>query len=268
MPAGSQGICRTLGTGAPPAGSTIPAGTGRALGKDDDERRHRKVGKDPIEMPPRKTAVIEVSAKSPWALSAFARFPCEVSSDSGSRTEAILSRRTLTDARWARIEGHLPGREGLPGRSGADNRLFVDAVLSLARTETLWRDPPPEFDRWTGAHARFRRWAMAGVWERVFNELSADPDFEYVLVDSKMGKAHADATGGRGASHCRAIGRSGNGERLTGSGGADERPQGPGQRHGDRGRGAGRPRRARSPRPSGSRPMRRRPRARPCALCG
>lgn len=33
-----------------------------------------------------------------------------------------MSRRTLTEAQWARIEGHLPGREGLPGRSGADNR--------------------------------------------------------------------------------------------------------------------------------------------------
>ncbi len=24
---------------------------------------------------------------------------------------------------------------------------------------------------------------MAGVWERLFNRLSADPDFEYVLID-------------------------------------------------------------------------------------
>ena len=109
-----------------------------------------------------------------------------------------MSRRTLTDAQWARIEGHLPGREGLPGRSGVDNRLFVDAVLWLARTAAPWRDLPPEFGKWTGAHARFRRWAMAGVWERLFNELSADPDFEYVLIDSTICKAHADATGGRG----------------------------------------------------------------------
>jgi putative transposase len=39
---------------------------------------------------------------------------------------------------------------------------------------------------------------MAGVWERLFNALSADPDFEYVLIDSTICKAHADATGGRG----------------------------------------------------------------------
>ena len=50
----------------------------------------------------------------------------------------------------------------------------------------------------TGVHARFRRWVMAGVWERLFNELSADPDFEYILIDSTICKTHADATGARG----------------------------------------------------------------------
>ena len=49
-----------------------------------------------------------------------------------------------------------------------------------------------------GVHARFRRWVMAGVWERLFNELSADPDFEYILIDSTICKTHADATGARG----------------------------------------------------------------------
>lgn len=47
---------------------------------------------------------------------------------------------------------------------------------------------------------------MGWICERLFKELSADPDFEYVLIDSTICKAHADATGGRG------------GLRLTGSG--------------------------------------------------
>lgn len=143
---------------------------------------------------------------SGWSLSAFRGFPCEVSSESGSKTEAILSRRTLTDAQWSRIEGHLPGREGAPGRSGGDDRPFAGAVAWLARTAAPRRDLPPEFGKWTGAHARFRRWAMAGVWERLFNELSADPDFEHVLIDSTTCKAHADATGGRGGLGLRGSG--------------------------------------------------------------
>lgn len=121
-----------------------------------------------------------------------------VTSDSRSKTEAILSRRTLTDGQWAQIEEHLPGREGRPGRSGTDNRLFVDAVLWLARTASPWRDLPAEFGKWTAVHARFRRWAISGVWEGLFNVLADDPDFEYVLIDSSICKAHADATGAKG----------------------------------------------------------------------
>jgi putative transposase len=117
-----------------------------------------------------------------------------------------LSRRTLTDAQWARIEDDLPGREGLPGRSGVDNRLFVDAVLWLARTASPWRDLPPAFGKWTAVHARFRRCAMAGVWERLFNRLSADPDFEYVLIDSTVCKVHGDATGAKGGLSLRGSG--------------------------------------------------------------
>jgi putative transposase len=109
-----------------------------------------------------------------------------------------LSRRTLTDAQWARIEHLLPGRKGLPGRTGSDNRLFVDAVLWQARGATPWRDLPPELGKWTSVHARFRRWALAGVWERLFKVLAGEPDFEYVFVDSTICKVHADATGAKG----------------------------------------------------------------------
>lgn len=109
-----------------------------------------------------------------------------------------MSRRTLSDAQWARIEGLLPGKEGDRGRSGKDNRLFVDAILWLARGATPWRDLPPELGHWKSVYTRFRRWSLAGVWENLFKALSADPDFEYVLVDSTISKVHADATSQKG----------------------------------------------------------------------
>ena len=59
------------------------------------------------------------------------------------KREAILSRRTLTDPQWALIEPLVPGKEGDRGRSGEDNRLFVDAILWLARAASPWRDLPP-----------------------------------------------------------------------------------------------------------------------------
>jgi putative transposase len=109
-----------------------------------------------------------------------------------------LSRRTLTDAQWARIETLVPGKKGDRGRTAGDNRLFVDAILRLARTAAPWRDLPTEFGSWRTAHCRFRRWTLAGVWESLFNALVVDPDFECVLVDATICKAHADASGARG----------------------------------------------------------------------
>ena len=43
-------------------------------------------------------------------------------------------RKQPADAQWKRIEGLLPGKVGDPGRSGEDNRLFVEAVLWIARS--------------------------------------------------------------------------------------------------------------------------------------
>lgn len=109
-----------------------------------------------------------------------------------------MSRRTLTDEQWERIAGYLPGREGTRGRSGVDNRLFVDAILWMAGNAARWRDLPEVFGKWTGVHARFRRWSHAGVWERLFHSLADTPDFEYVLIDSTISKVHADASGAKG----------------------------------------------------------------------
>ncbi|WP_411890970.1 transposase [Yoonia sp. SDW83-1] len=35
----------------------------------------------------------------------------------------------MSDAQWARIEHFLPGKLDDRGRSGSDNRLFVDAIF-------------------------------------------------------------------------------------------------------------------------------------------
>ncbi|WP_375730730.1 transposase, partial [Brucella ceti] len=69
---------------------------------------------------------------------------------------------------------------GTPGRSGVDNRLFVDAILWMAANAAHCRDLPATFGKWTAVHAHFRRWSHAGVWERLFHALADTPDFEYV----------------------------------------------------------------------------------------
>ena len=109
-----------------------------------------------------------------------------------------MDRELLNDAQWERIASFLPGKEGDPGRSGEDNRLFVEAVLWLVRTGAPWRDLPPRFGKWGTVWKRFRRWAEKGVFERVFQALSGDPDFESALIDGTIVKVHRHGTGARG----------------------------------------------------------------------
>jgi transposase len=95
-----------------------------------------------------------------------------------------LIRTVLSNAQWERIAPELPGKIGDPGRSGDDNRLFVEGVLWVARTGAPWRDLPDEFGKWYTVYTRFWRWAQKDVWERIFKHLSEDLGFEYVLIDA------------------------------------------------------------------------------------
>ncbi len=59
-----------------------------------------------------------------------------------------MIRTTLTDSQWHIIAPHCLGRECDPDRTGPDPRLFVEAVLWIARTGCPWRDLPEDFGKW------------------------------------------------------------------------------------------------------------------------
>ena len=101
----------------------------------------------------------------------------------------------LRDDQWERIKDFLPGRMGSEGRPAKDNRLFVDAVLYRYRTGIPWRDLPERFGDFRVVHTRFSRWARAGIWKRVFEQLAAEADNEYAMIDSTIVRAHQHSAG-------------------------------------------------------------------------
>jgi transposase len=117
-----------------------------------------------------------------------------------------LIRRELGDFDWRRIERLVPGKAGDKGRHGEDNRLFVDAVLWVARAGAPWRDLPPQLGNWNSVFQRFRRWAKKGVWERIFKALLENPDFEYLIIDSTIVRAHQHSAGAKGGAKTRRSG--------------------------------------------------------------
>ena len=105
-------------------------------------------------------------------------------------------RHGLTDAQWEKIQDLLPGKEGDPGRTAADNRLFVDAVIYVLKTGSPWEDLPARYGKPNTVWKRFDRWCAAGVWEQIAAALE-DPDLEEVQLDSTSVKAHPVASTGR-----------------------------------------------------------------------
>ena len=114
-----------------------------------------------------------------------------------------MERSVLRNDQWGRIAPLLPGKVGDPGRSGAHNRLFVEAVLWIVRVGAPWRDLPEAFGNWNSVFQRFRRWVKAGVFDWIFEALSDDADFEYVIVDGTIVRVHQHGTGARGGPRLR-----------------------------------------------------------------
>ena len=112
-------------------------------------------------------------------------------------------RHELTDEQWECIRDHLPGKAGDPGRTAADNRLFVNAVLYVLKTGIPWDDLPERFGQPNSVWKRYDRWCASGVWQRVAKALGdgalaeAIDEVEELQLDTTSVKAHPTASTGR-----------------------------------------------------------------------
>ena len=102
----------------------------------------------------------------------------------------VIDRLVLEDEQWERISRLIIGRPDQRGSTGRDNRTFVEGVLWIVRTGAPWRDLPEVFVEWNSVFRRFNRWSQKGVWQRVFETMSDDPDFEYLIINSTIVRAH------------------------------------------------------------------------------
>jgi transposase len=78
---------------------------------------------------------------------------------------------------------------GLPRQS----RRFLEAVFRITRSGAQWRLPPAEYGNCNTVYKRFARWSQLGVFEKLFEQISADRDLEYLLIDSTIVRSHTCA---------------------------------------------------------------------------
>ncbi|HEY5869436.1 MAG TPA: IS5 family transposase [Candidatus Tectomicrobia bacterium] len=107
-------------------------------------------------------------------------------------------RSLLTDEAWTEIEPILATIKSRAGSPPAlSDRLFIEAVLYLARTGTPWRDLPADFGHWDAVYNRFRRWEGRGIWRQLWERLRAEDCRValYLFIDATIVRAHQHAAG-------------------------------------------------------------------------
>ena len=127
----------------------------------------------------------------------------------------------ITDALWAELEPLVErakrSRAGAP--PGIPDRLFLEALVYLADSGCKWRQLPERFGAWDAVYNRFRRWIDAGVFERLFADLTPTARLDSirrVFIDSTTVRAHSHAAGApaqKGGRRTSASGGAGAGSR-------------------------------------------------------
>lgn len=108
----------------------------------------------------------------------------------------------LTDDQFARLKPHLPTKtRGVPR---VDDRRVISGIVHVLRSGGRWADAPAVYGPRKTLYNRYVRWAVKGVWRKLFLTLAAEAaPPAHVMIDSSAVKAHRSAAGGKGGSAAR-----------------------------------------------------------------
>jgi len=113
--------------------------------------------------------------------------------------EPTTVRKIITDGVWLKLSEAIDqakhSRAGKPPTQ--EERLFLEALLWLARTGSPWRDLPGELGHWHNVYMRYRRWEDRGVWARLWASLQTEElaEARALFIDSTTVRAHQHAAG-------------------------------------------------------------------------
>jgi transposase len=57
-------------------------------------------------------------------------------------------------------------------------RMAVEGALFRIRVGCPWRDLPEAFGKWNSVYKKFNPWSKNGLWLKLFQSLTSDPDTE------------------------------------------------------------------------------------------
>jgi len=112
-----------------------------------------------------------------------------------------MRRYEVDDRQWAVIRDLFPQPKPR-GRHPVDSRRMINACFWILHTGAQWRDLPREtYGPWSTVYDHFRKWRLAGIWDRVLErlEIRLDEqgriDWDLWCMDGSMIRASRSAAG-------------------------------------------------------------------------
>ena len=109
-----------------------------------------------------------------------------------------MPRLRLRDSIWLPLREKIGSIPEIWKRDEDALRLFVEAVVYVLRTGVAWEDLPERFGKPDSVYRRYRRWAVAGIWDELFTAGVPEDALETVMIDATITKAQRFASGARG----------------------------------------------------------------------
>lgn len=102
-----------------------------------------------------------------------------------------MSRFDLTELEWQFIQPILPTK--VRGVKRVDDRRVLNGIFYALRTGCPWRDLPARYGPYTTVYNRFRRWTLAGVWDRIMDAVVDAHNGDVVMIDGTSVRVHHSA---------------------------------------------------------------------------
>ena len=97
----------------------------------------------------------------------------------------------LTTQQLNRIKPYFPVLHGIPR---VDDRRVISGIIYVIRYGLQWKDAPQAYGPYKTLYNRFVRWSRAGIFNKIFHELSRQHGArDCLMIDTTHLKAHRTA---------------------------------------------------------------------------
>jgi transposase len=102
---------------------------------------------------------------------------------------------TLSDSQKSKIMSFLRTCRGIYVGNEAKTLRFIEAIVWIVRSGAQGELLPESYGKWNSVYKRLARWSDRGIFDQMRTHCAADPDLEFLLLDSTIIRAHPCAAG-------------------------------------------------------------------------